>query len=138
MYSALIFLSASTFFLTVLTVLFKIEDSFGDRLILGRFRKWLDGVVIKFRDKIRSMYDTSISAYVRLTWHYILHNFLKKIISSTIYIQHWLESVLQKNKAATKKISNHSVNNDSHLGKIAEHKAKTALSESEKEQRKAH
>jgi hypothetical protein len=135
MSGALIWLGASAFVLGGLTILYRIEDSYGDQIVFVRVRKAGDRLIAGIKNKIGAHHVKGID-YVRLTWHYVIHIFLRRIIRGILWVQRRLEETQQRNKEAAKVIRSDA--QSSHLTEIASHKESTALSEEERKRRKAH
>jgi hypothetical protein len=135
MSAALMWLGASAFILGGLTILFRIEDSFGDQIMLVKVRRAGDRLLGAIRNNIGAHHVKGID-YVRLTWHYVIHIFLRRIIRGIVFLQRRLEETQQRNREAAKVIRADA--QSSHLTQIANHKESTALSEEEKKRRKAH
>lgn len=135
MTTALIYLGASLFILTTLIVLFRIEDAYGDRIIFNRLRSAGDRFLAAGKAQQGAVAQSGGINHVRITWHYVIHTLLKRIQGGLRRIQGHLDHSIQKNKAAARELQG---SGDTHLSAIAAHKEKVALSEEERERRKAH
>lgn len=137
MSTALIYLGASLFILTTLIVLFRIEDAYGDRIMLSGLRAWGDRLFAAGRVQQGKVVESGSVSYVRITWHYFVHTLLKRLLNLVRRLQGKLEHAMQKNKAVARELQGNG-NGDTHLSAIAAHKEKVALSEEEKERRMSH
>jgi len=79
---------------------------------------------------------TYVGKYIiTLSWYYSLHAFLKLILQFLASIYHIVEKLLHHNRSKARRIRIER-KQSSHLTEIADHKEKTALSDSEKKKRK--
>ncbi len=136
MASALIYFGGSVFLLTTLTVLFKVEDSYGDRLLLSGLRTWLDRKVIRFKASLATRKKQGTFNYIRLSWHYLIHTLLKRIKLVLLRLETWSDGALKRNKEVAKEIRK--ARTHSHFEEISAHKEKVALTEEERAERKSH
>lgn len=135
MSSALLYVGACFFLCSVIIILFRIEDSYGDRILLARTRTSLDNFLCNVLHFVGRISQLSLVEYVRLTWHYIVHTLLRRILFFTARTQQAVEDMVRKNKAVAKEIQKRHA--QSHLEQIAEHKEQVALSPKERSRRKA-
>ena len=136
MSGALMYLGASLFILVTLVVLFRIEDAYGDRIILNRARAAGDRLLAAGKVQKGAVVQSGSLNYVRITWHYLVHTLLKRLLAALRRLQVRVEQSLQKNKAAARELQ--SGGGDAHLSAIAAHKEKMTLSHAEREKRRAH
>ena len=79
---------------------------------------------------------TYVGKYIiTLSWYYSLHAFLKLILQFLASVYHIVEKLLHHNRSKARRIRIER-KQSSHLTEIADHKEKTALSDSEKKKRK--
>ncbi len=129
--TALIYLGASIFSLVVLTVLFKLEDKYGGRLVLGRLREAGDTFLVSTHSKSGSLKGIG---YVRITWHYFVHRILRRIMDVVSRLHTKLDRSLQKNKAAARELREGA--NNLHLPETAAHTEEVSVVTKKRTKRK--
>lgn len=112
-----------------------LEAARGSRFFATRIRTWLDhaleALVTAFKRKV-----TYVGKYIiTLSWYYSLHAFLKLVLQFLASVYHIVERILHHNRSKARRIRIER-KQSSHLTEIADHKTKTALSDSEKKKRK--
>ena len=79
---------------------------------------------------------TYVGKYIiTLSWYYSMHAFLKLILQFLASVYYIVEKLLHHNRSKARRIRIER-KQSSHLTEIADHKEKTALSDSEKKKRK--
>jgi hypothetical protein len=136
MSSALVYFGGSVFFLVILTALFTIEDSYGDRLLFASLRGWLDKKIEHFKSSITLPTNQGSFGYLRLLWHYFIHTFLKRMKYVLTRLNAWSDQALVRNREVAKKIKK--ARTHSHFEQISAHKEMVALSQEERAARKSH
>ena len=110
--------------------LFHFEERRQARLVLTRFREWLDRkaerAVVRF-DRVRDYIGTGS---FRVMFHYMLHAVISCLVRVSEYIGTSLKRLERRNRKMARHIRDTSTK--SHLDLIAEHKVTTALSERER------
>jgi hypothetical protein len=113
------------------------EERLGRRLILGKQRQWVDGMLEAFVAIIERKVRYVIRYIITLSWYYSLHAFLKLLLHSLASVYYLIENVLLRNRDRVRKIrkERRAVEN-THLSQIAQHKVDTKLSPREEKRRK--
>lgn len=132
-----IFATCLGLFLIVATVV-QIEESRGTRLILNRFRTWLDESISYVSIKWQSSWSHFTQYVVKLGWYYSIHSLLQTILRVLVSAYSFIEHVFEKNRARTKKLRHElkKASGSTHLIKIAAHKSKSALTAKEQDERR--
>lgn len=113
----------------------RFEEKRGKRAFLSGVRGGLD----TFIDKV-TVYISAKLLYlgrhiIKLSWYYSIHKVLRLILTALVKLYDFIEAffVSNKDKARTLKVEKRTIlQNQGHLGQVAEHKASTALSDSQK------
>jgi hypothetical protein len=129
----LFILSASLF--TFFAWLFAVEARRGQRIFLSSFRQRLDtiidGVTVYLARKL-----TYIGRHtIKLSWYYSIHKVLRLILSGLVKFYDYLESIFMRNRARarTLKLEKRGLGTpEGHFTQVAEHKASSALTETQK------
>ncbi len=135
--SALLAFGVSTLGFGLLYILTYYEYVSGRRLG-RRVRVALDilvTIVVSWWDNV----TTHLIRYVlQLGWYYSLHSILRTILLGLVEGYHALEAVFERNRARTKELRRELKQRKqrNHLDEIHEHKANTALTETEKRRRR--
>lgn len=120
--------------LVALIILLRYEEKVGRRLLLSRFRSWLDRLILKLHHFLTHLSIRVGTGSIRLMVHFFIH----KVISSTMWLLQWFEGNLyrlqKRNRKVAKSLEDEQVKTHLHL--IAEHKETSALSEEAKQELK--
>ncbi len=133
---ALIYVAGSLVFLTLLTVVYVIEDKKGERVFLVGARSAFDRSLTWILSKIFAVGSYFGNSVVRLLLHYGAHSILKRILSGLRSLEKRVEDLVRQNRQVAKSITNAKTRN--HLDEIAEHKEEVSLSPKEKEKMLSH
>ncbi len=137
MLSGLLVSVTSGLVLCVLTILFRVEEARGSRLLLSGLRTQLDRLVLTVELLCMRVTHFVNARVIRVTFHYIVHSVLGYLIALLHRVQGRLARLQVKNRYLVKAVKKtHSV--ESHLEKLASFKEETALSEKEKRKRREH
>jgi hypothetical protein len=115
--------------------LFAAEEKRQKRFFLASARAWLDNTFDRVTTGIGNRLIYLGRHTIKLSWYYSLHKTLRILLTILVKAYDSLEVVFMQNKerARTIKLEKKGLNNpDGHFNQVAEHKASTALSESEK------
>lgn len=118
----------------VLTVLLLVERKLGRRVFLAKLRGFLDKVIVKISGFLGHWLSYLGRHILQLAWHYGVHRFLRFILSFLVVTYDKLETIFLRNRDRAKMIKKEKkkIKKAGHLGKIADHKVTTALTESQK------
>lgn len=115
--------------------LFAAEEKRGSRFFLVGVRGWLD----TFFDRITAGIERRLVYLgrhtIKLSWYYSIHKTLRVLLTVLVRVYDSLEVLFMQNKerARTIKLEKKSLQNPpGHFDQVAEHKASTALTETEK------
>ncbi len=133
---ALIYVAGSLGILSLLTVVYVIEDIKGKRVFLVGFRSALDTALSFVLSKIFSLSSFFGNSVVRLLLHYGAHTILKRVLAGLRTLENKVEDLVRQNRQVAKGITTAKTRN--HLDEIAEHKEEVALSPKEKEKMMSH
>lgn len=133
-------LSAGYFFLLCALLfvffawLFSYEAARGRRSFLPSVRAKIDS----FFDRLTLLLSAKLTYLgrhiIKLSWYYGIHKTLRLILAALVRAYDFLEGFFMRNRerARTIKLEKRALQSDGHLGQVAEHKASTALTESQK------
>ncbi len=111
------------------------EERRGERVFLSKGRAWLDSIVVRITAAISSKLLYLGRHIIKLSWYYGIHKILKVILTALVKAYDFLETIFMRNRdrARTLKVEKRSINqNQGHFEQVAEHKASTALTETQK------
>ena len=115
--------------------LFAREVQKGERLFLPQLRDKIDHI-LELIIRTVSLKMKYLGRYIiKLSWYYGIHKALRFLLTTLIKIYDYLESIFMRNRdrARTIKVEKRSLEQEQgHLSQMAEHKASTALSETQK------
>ena len=116
-----------------------LEQKRGKRFLLGGVRDKLDNVVSKITAFITHWLTYLEKYIIQLSWYYSIHRFLTMILTVLVKAYDRLELVFHNNKARARslKIEKKNLQSSEHLQSMADHKAKTALTPTQKKRLKA-
>ena len=126
-------LSLISFLVCAFTVRF--EEKRGGRVFLSGLRGALDTVVENVTVYISAKLLYLGRHIIKLSWYYSIHKVLRFILTALVKLYDFIEEFFMsnKNKARTLKVEKRAMlQNQGHLGQVAEHKASTALTDSQK------
>ena len=107
----------------------------GERLFLPQLRDKIDHV-LNLIIRTVSLKMKYLGRYIiKLSWYYGIHKALRFLLTTLIKIYDYLESIfmINRDRARTIKVEKRSLEQEQgHLSQMAEHKASTALSETQK------
>jgi hypothetical protein len=132
---ALTYVGVSITVLTVLTVVYVVEDVHGKRVFIPRVRETLDQGLYIVALKLRDISRFFTHGFVRLLLHYGAHTILKRILNTLRGWEHRVEELVRHNRKIAKDIR--AQKGDPHLNAIAQHKQDVALTEIQKEELKS-
>lgn len=115
-------------------VLCTIESRRGRRVILPNVRARLDAWTVALMARFMKMQMHAGTGTARMTIHYLIHDMLRRLLRFSERFGDYLERMLHRNRGVVRSVRN--VRNRSHLDLIAEHKASSALGESERKDMK--
>jgi hypothetical protein len=131
------FLIGSTITLVIMTGVFRLEDARGRVLVFASFRQALTRFLLWCVAWLQSFHPYIGRGFIRLMLHYSAHGVLKRILRLVRRIEQWIERVMRQNRQVAKSIDTQS-RQQTHLEALAEHRVETALSDREKQRRRAH
>ena len=137
MTEGLIYLAISAFVLSTIVLLFRLEDAYGGRFILGGTRDFLDRILTRMFGFVRRVVTGRIATQIRLIWLFIIHKLLKRGLRISKQLHENVEYMFTKNREIAKRIQKKD-GNSSYLQAIAEHKNAVALDEEKKMRLKQH
>jgi hypothetical protein len=127
----LTWLSVSTVIFVAVLVTVTSEQKKGQRLLLVRFRAWLDKLVFTAERRVLGAWEHFTKYIIQLGWYYSLHTFLRAILQTLVHFYEQLEQVFETNSRRARALraeKHHATTSvDQHLTKMAEHKAATKL-----------
>jgi hypothetical protein len=129
----LFILSISLF--TFFAWLFAFETRRGKRVFLPSLRSNLDVVLDTITMYIGRQLTYIGRHTIKLSWYYSIHKVLRFILSSLVKSYDYLEMIFMRNRdrARTLKLEKRTFKQgEGHLNQVAEHKASTALTETQK------
>ncbi len=132
---ALIYAGISLGVLLLLLFLYIFEDEKGNRIILRRFRSWLDQVFLWVLRQLSVVVKFFTHGFMRLLLHYSAHRILKRVLAALKRAEKWVEGLVRHNRKIAKTIKDEA-KGKTHLQTIAQHKEEVALSEEEKKERR--
>ena len=115
--------------------LFAAEEKRGKRFFFVGTRAWLDSAFDRVTAWIANRLVYLGRHTIKLSWYYSLHKTLRLLLTILVKAYDSLEVIFMQNKerARTIKLEKKGLNNPSgHFNQVAEHKASTALSDTEK------
>ncbi|MEM9336668.1 MAG: hypothetical protein AAGA35_02335 [Patescibacteria group bacterium] len=134
--SALSAFVGTTIAFVVFAMLTSYEQRRGKRLILGGVRGWLDRQLGKLGRAVDHGFDYIARRIIKFTWYYSISSFfrglLKLLESLYLYLEQkmrWHHRQATQARAETPRSGN--------LGALAEHKEAVALTDKQKQKRKA-
>jgi hypothetical protein len=129
-----IFLLSISLF-SIFAFLFSVEENKGHRVFLATLRGKIDEIIDAITKYLASKLTYLGRHIIKLSWYYSIHKVLRFILASLVKVYDLLEGMFMSNRdrARTIKIEKKSLqNSDGHFGQVAEHKASSALSETQK------
>jgi hypothetical protein len=115
--------------------LFVYETKRGKRIILGGMRDRIDRLLSRITAWL-SLKLTYLGRHIiKLSWYYSIHKVLRFILASLVRAYDYLEAAFMRNRdrARTLKIEKKTMfAPKGHFGQVADHKASTALTETQK------
>ena len=119
----------------LLALFVRYEERKGQRVFLEKGRAALDRFVAAVTTSISSKLLYLGRHIIKLSWYYGIHKVLKIMLTALVKAYDFLEGIFMKNKdrARTLKVEKRAIKqNQGHLGQVAEHKASTALTDTQK------
>lgn len=129
-------LIGSAITLVILAGVFRLEDSKGRLVVLGRARSWFNRVITGLYNRLANWHPYVGRGFFRLILHYLMHGLLRRLLNVLRFIERAVERLMRQNRQVAKAIDAEK-RQASHLEAIAEHKVETALSEREKQRRRS-
>lgn len=129
-----LFLLSISLFIVCASV-FAFEQRRGSRLFLASARTWLDGFFERVTEYLARQITYIGRHTIKLSWYYGIHKMLRLALGGLVKAYDYLETLFMKNRdrARTLRLEKRNLKQaDNHLGQMAEHKASTALTASEK------
>ena len=133
---ALTYVGFSLVALALLTFVYVVEDIKGKRVFLLSLRAKLDTLLSVLVTKFEQVAFSFTNGFMRLLLHYGAHSVLKRVLAVIRKLEMKVEELVRHNRKVAKDISAVKVRN--HLDAIAEHKQEVALSETKKDEMRAH
>ena len=129
-----LFLSSALLFILCAS-LFVYESKNGKRIILGGVRDYIDKLLVQVTAWL-SLKLTYLGRHtIKLSWYYSIHKVLRFILASLVRMYDFLEAAFMRNRdrARTLKIEKKTLfAPKGHFGQVADHKASTALTDTQK------
>jgi hypothetical protein len=128
----LFLLCALTF--VILAWLFSYERARGRRVFLAGFRNRLDDAFEQITLVLAAKLNYLGRHIIKLSWYYGIHKTLRFILAALVKSYDYLEGFFMRNRerARTIKLEKRTMQSEGHLVQVAEHKASTALTDSQK------
>lgn len=136
MITALLFFGGSVVTTALFVFLYFIEDAKGQRVLLPKFRAWLDKVLLHVVAYCSYTFTYIVRMCVWFLFHYGARVLLKRILNMLHSIEVRTEQLLRKNKTIVRDMSSDRVRN--HLDELSEHKHDSALTEQQREKMNTH
>jgi len=133
---SLYILITSTVAFIVLCWLFGIEDRKERRIIMPRTRMWLDRAVSRIVRAFQVLADRWSFVSMGACWQAVMHRCIKVVHRVVVTVEQRTSQLLTKSRA--KKSALQQSASSTHLRKMQEHKEETALTEAERNRRRAH
>jgi len=114
---------------------FVYESRQGRRVILGGLRDAIDGVLVQVTDWLSIKLTYLGRHIIKLSWYYGIHKVLRFVLASLVRTYDLLEVAFMRNRdrARTLKIEKKTLfAPKGHFWQVADHKASTALTDSQK------
>ncbi len=111
------------------------EERRGKRFLLAGFRNGLDKVIDAVANFLLAKFTYVGRHIIKLSWYYGIHKVLRIVLTALIKAYDVLEAIFMRNRdrARTIKVEKRTLlQNQSHFGQVAQHKASTALTDSQK------
>jgi len=115
--------------------LFAYETKRGKRVVLAGFRNYIDTLLVRVTDWLSRRLTYLGRHIIKLSWYYSIHKVLRFILASLVRAYDFLEAAFMRNRdrARTLKIEKKTLfAPKGHFGQVADHKASTALTETQK------
>lgn len=135
MFWVLLFTAVCLVAFTVYAVISGKERDRGSRFFAANLRASIDNLIESVVSSVNKKVTYVGKYIITLSWYYSLHAFLKVILQFLAAIYSIVERVLHRNRSKARRIRIER-KQSSHLTEIADHKEKTALTDSEKKKRK--
>jgi hypothetical protein len=134
MVPALITFSTATAIFLVVAVVVQIEQFRSRRLFWGGVRGLLDVKLVQFAKAWTEHWHHFTQYIVKLGWYYSIHSLLRTLLKLLVSMYTYLEHIFERNRKRTKELRQErkQKTEKSHLTQIADHKAETALTSTEK------
>lgn len=118
----------------VMAVVVRIEEARGKRLFLGGARRVLDKKILDIHRWLDDTWHHFMRYIVQLGWYYSIHSLLRTILRVLVSIYTFIEHIFERNREKTKTLRKErkQKTRQTHLTQIADHKAETALTPTEK------
>lgn len=129
-------LIGSAITLVILAGVFRLEESKGRLVLLPGLRAGFNYLLNSFYSRLHNWHPYLGQGFVRLILHYVMHGILRRLLNVVRFIERAVERLMRQNRQVAKTIDAEK-RQASHLEAIAEHKVETALSEREKQRRRA-
>jgi len=116
------------------------EEGRGRRIFFGSLRAFIDSLLIRATEGVRTKYRYLIRHTIQLSWYYSIHSALKTVLTLLVKAYDSLEQVFLSNRERAKVLRAERrklTATRTHLTDIGEHKANTALTTSQKKKLKA-
>lgn len=113
----------------------RFEEKRGKRALLSQLRNVLDSLVENITAYISAKLLYLGRHIIKLSWYYSIHKVLRLILTALVKLYDFIEAFFMRNKdkARTLKVEKRTIlQNQGHLGQVAEHKASTALTDTQK------
>src|SRR3989344_1731276 len=115
--------------------LFVYESKRGKRVILGGVRDATDSILVRITAWLSRKLTYLGRHIIKLSWYYSIHNVLRFVLASLVRTYDLLEAAFMRNRdrARTLKIEKKTLfAPKGHFGQVADHKASTALTDTQK------
>ncbi|MBP6924432.1 MAG: hypothetical protein KBC62_00845 [Candidatus Pacebacteria bacterium] len=118
----------------VMAVVVRAEEIREKRFFLSGTRQNLDKKLLGVHTALDDMWHHFVRYIVQLGWYYSMHSLLKTILRVLVSVYTYIEHIFEKNRQKTKVLRKEwkQKTRQTHLTQIADHKAETALSSTEK------
>jgi hypothetical protein len=115
--------------------LFAYETKRGKRVFLAGLRNYIDTLLVRVTAWLSRRLTYLGRHIIKLSWYYSIHKVLRFILASLVRAYDFLEAAFMRNRdrARTLKIEKKTLfAPKGHFGQVADHKASTALTETQK------
>lgn len=134
MSAAIITFMISSSLFVAFALLVHIEQRNARRIVAERLRNALDNGVKKSGAELKRRWRHVMRYVVQLGWYYSIHSLLRTLLKVLISAYSFFEQMFERNRLRTKELRQELKRHisKSHLSEMANHKAKTTLTQEQK------